>query len=468
MLDASSEHSSANRQLRARVNLVWLTRLRWAAIVGQATAIAVTQWILNINIAWRLLYAIVGLEIAINLALQFSLKDRDLSDRVNDRLLSALMAMDLVFLTGLLICSGGPLNPFSVFYIVNVSLAAATLSANSAWALTALAVLGFGSLFCFHVPVAELSHEHPSLNVSGHMEHHAGSLPGEPSSMSLHLRGMLLAFAGAAGFVTYFVNRVRRELHAKEAELADAERNKIQALRLESLATLAAGAAHELATPLATIMVASREIELRAVEQSQHAEFLEEARVISGEAARCRSILSSLRTEAGERGGETWCWSGLADIVDEAVRATADPNRIRWNALATGPSHLEFQLPRKAVVQTLKSLMQNALAASPEVQPVQVLVGASTDRVEIRVIDQGVGMCPQILSRLGEPFFTTRPPGQGMGLGVFLAQRVSRQLGGDLTFVSQPDAGTTATLILPAKSRLVVSSSGEGLLIEGR
>ena len=452
---------SSRRLVRDRVNFVWLNRLRWSAIAGQLLTVAITQWGLGIDIPWKLLLAIIGCETLSNLAVGFALRKREVRERAGERLLGFVMAMDLMFLTALLFCSGGPSNPFSVFYIINISLSAAILPSRWAWGLTILAVASFGLLFWNHMPVAALSHD---AHAAAHDHHiHGMTENGTQSvdSMSLHLRGMLLAFAGAAGFVAYFVTRVRRELSLREAELATAERRQAQAEKLESLVTLAAGAAHELATPLATVMVLAREIEVQMEARCMDHEMLEEVRVIGREVGRCREILSLLTSQAGERIGESWSCCPLGGLLGEARAATTSPHHI---ALSLEPAleQVKLYVPRRALVQTFQALLQNAIEASEVKSAVHVQVQASIRgaAVEVVISDLGCGMSAQVLRRIGEPFFTTRPSGQGMGLGVFLAKRVVEQLGGQVKYQSRPGEGTSVVVTLPSESRCI-SSTGE-------
>lgn len=330
-------------------------------------------------------------------------------------------------------------------------LAAAVLRGRWSWLLTTLAVACFASLFVTHIPVPELAHDaaHASAPPAEHDHFHADRGNGAPrvSSMRLHLRGMLLAFAGAAAFVAYFVGRVRRELDQREVELAEEQRRRAQAEKLESLATLAAGAAHELATPLATIAVVARELELLCAERDD-AEIGDEVRVIERETARCRSILGSLAGRSGELRGESWETRRLGELLEEARAATSRPESIEW-ILAGDLAALQLRVPRGVLAQTIQCLLQNAIDASTTTPAVQVVVERRAETLEIAVVDRGSGMPPQVLHRLGEPFFTTKEAGRGLGLGVFVARRVVEQWGGALDFTSRLGAGTTARLRLP-------------------
>jgi two-component system sensor histidine kinase RegB len=252
---------------------------------------------------------------------------------------------------------------------------------------------------------------------------------------------MWVAFGVAATFIVYFLMRVTRALAERDARLAEVERLAAQKERLASLATLAAGAAHELATPLSTIATVARELE-RATTPDAAADVA----LIREEVARCRAILDRMAAHAGESAGEEIVAAPVAGLVDEAVAplAASPPIRVEIDPPCAAR---DVALPRRAVAQALRVLLKNAQQAGGEIVLRARLDGG---RLAFEVRDTGAGMAPEVLARAGEPFFTTKPPGQGMGLGLFLTRAVAEQLGGELVLESRPGGGTIATLTLPA------------------
>ena len=116
------------------------------------------------------------------------------------------------------------------------------------------------------------------------------------------------------------------------------------------------------------------------------------------------------------------------------------------------PGPIALRVPRRAVVQSLVSLVRNALSATAAPQSVVLRAERSGDRVRFEVLDEGSGMAHDVLERAGEPFFTTRAPGEGMGLGIFLARAVAEQLGGALSLESEPGRGTRALFEVSANA----------------
>jgi two-component system, sensor histidine kinase RegB len=400
----------------ARINFSWLIRLRFATIAGQAVTIAAVRFGMGLPIPLAPLAAIVALEAVSNLAGLALAHDR----APRDGWLLAVMAFDVIALSGLLYFTGGPENPFSFLYLVLIAIAAITLRSAGTWALVLLSLASSAVLFARHRP----------LPVTGnHAEH-----------MALHLRGMWVAFGVAAAFIVYFLLRMRAELEASRSLAARQE-------RLASLATLAAGAAHELATPLSTIAVVARELERQAATTGLDAA---DVRLMREEVERCRQILARMRIDAGDPSGERFARVSVRDVLDDCF---GDPRPETPVELSVDDmtAALSAALPRHAFTQALRGLVDNARQASPAGAPIAVRVVADDARrgVLFEIADRGPGIPAAVLPRVGEPFFTTKEAGRGMGLGVFLARAIAERAGGELSIASTPGAGTTARLWLP-------------------
>jgi two-component system sensor histidine kinase RegB len=417
---------------RNRINLRWLVRLRWGAVSGQLLTVVVAARVLELSLPLGSLLSLIALSAASNLAAALWLRS---SPRVSEGALAGLMGLDVLVLTGLLASSGGPSNPFSTLYLVNIALAAVVLRPAWTWGLASFSLVCFGILF-----FAPLSGE-----IAGIMSHGAHG-----EDHGLHLEGMWVAFGVSAGFIVWFVQRVTGELGRRDRELADVRAARARAEQLASLATLAAGAAHELATPLSTIAVVARELERTLgdrVDPAQDAAS-DDARLIREQVDRCRDILDRMAGEAGETPGESFVDLTLAELIRQSSGELADAGRVDV-AVAPELRDRVLTVPRRAVAQALRALTKNAVEATGDGSRVSVEARFEEDAWTIEIRDRGPGMSAEILSRVGEPFFTTKRPGTGMGLGVFLARTVLTSLGGDLDFASRPGHGTTARVRLP-------------------
>ncbi|MCC9655215.1 sensor histidine kinase [Rhodopirellula halodulae] len=350
-----------------------------------------------------------------------------------------LMAMDLITLTAMLYLTGGADNPFSLFYFVNIAVGGVILTAPLTWTLTGLAILGFVVLLVDSRPVAGLTitpQQSPDWMIA---------------NLDLRDCGMLLAFVTCATVLTYFVTRISRQLRLRERDLRRSQSERADAMRLEGLTTLAAGAAHELASPLSAIDVACRELtrHLEAIPKPKSVD--EDLSLIDGQLQMCRQILSRMRAASGDTAAQRWNRTTLGDLIDTALEGIRDPHRVEIVETPNDDSWEDqpLWLPEEAVAQAIRNLIHNGLDASESSQSVAVEPIVDHDAVRLQVRDQGLGMSGEVMDRAGDPFFTTKEPGRGIGLGLFLTRNVITRLGGSLTFDSTPGVGTVATVRLP-------------------
>lgn len=423
---------------------IWFLQLRWIAVAGQLVTMAVVAWGMQIELPTWALLAHIGTTTASNVA--YALWLRHLahgglarSDRLpTEQVVSCMMLVDIVVLTGMLYLSAGTANPFCLFYFVNIAVAGAILTPVWAWGIWAATVAGVTLLLVTNLPIPELSLASP---LSGEAE--AGRI------WTIPRLGFLVAFSTSSGVITYFITILTGELRQREKALQDAEDARSRNRQLEALATLAAGAGHELASPLSTIAVVAKELSLALTRGGASPAITRDVDLIRSELDRCRQILDRMTSAAGEAAGERLQNVHVDELLDEAILGLREPLRIEVEIDDDALDSTSL-LPLQAAAQALRNIVQNALDAS---QP-EASVRIEAKRVEggwrVRVIDQGEGMLPEVLERIGEPFYTTKEPGRGMGLGLYLTQNVMRRLDASLVFDSKPGQGTTATIILPS------------------
>jgi two-component system, sensor histidine kinase RegB len=414
---------------RNRVNFSWLMKLRWSSIAGQTATILGVYVLLEIKVPLLPLFTVVGIELLSNVLCAIWFQRRP---TVQEWHLAIVLALDVALLTGLLFFTGGPFNPFSFLYLVNIALAAVALHAQWTWMLVALALLSFGLLPLVDYWELPLDHLGPDEHVT------------------LHRQGMWVAFGVAAGFIVHFLWRVTGALAQRERELHQTRVEAAQKERLASLATVAAGAAHELATPLGTIALAAVELERDLDAHGGGAQAIEDARLIRDQVARCRRILDQMGGGLGKSDEQTLESVTLSALFDEVLTGVRDAPPVHLE-IAPAAAGARVRLPPRAMAQALRSLVTNAQDASPPRQPVVVRAAIEDRALSVEVRDRGAGMARDVLQRVGEPFFTTKPPGQGMGLGLYLTRAVVERLGGELAIESHPPHGTRARVIVPAE-----------------
>ncbi|WP_394842697.1 ATP-binding protein [Pendulispora brunnea] len=436
-------------RLSPSVGLAWLVRLRWGAVGLQTVLVLVARLALGLTFSLTVIVPLLVVTAATNAALVLWLRK---GGRSSQRILAAVLVFDTLVLTAMLHASGGAANPFSVFYLVQVALAALLLEANGTWLVAMVTSIGFGTLFAGLVfpgvapaPPEHVHHAH--MDMSG-------------SSFSVHLQGMWAAYTLAALFVGYFVTRLARALERQRRDLLALQEVAAKAEKLASLSTLAAGAAHELGTPLATIAVVAKELE-RASERAggdvklDPKSIADDARLLRAEAERCRTILAQMGAHAGENQGEA-PRAVPANRIAEDVLAALDEGRSKRVAVHASDAALTVMAPPRALVQVLLNVVRNGLDASDDVPPPrrQVRLELTPSRagafVDFEVTDEGSGIPPELVVRLGEPFLTTKAPGRGLGLGLFLVRAFVERTGGRLDIASRVGEGTKVTLSVPA------------------
>ncbi len=417
---------------------IWFLHLRWVAVAGQLLTMAVVEWVLQIKLPESGMFALMTVTATTNIAYSFwllHLRKHGLAptDRLPTyQVISSLMLIDLAVLTGMLFLTGGLTNPFALFYFVNIAVAGAILTPAWAWSIWIVAVVSVTSLMLRSEPLAELSNS--NMQATG--------------EWSLPKLGYLVSFATCGGVITYFVTVLTGELKQRELALKEAEDARVRNRQLEALTTLAAGAAHELASPLSTIAVVAKELSRGLEKHGAPDTAKQDVSLIRSELDRCRQILDRMTSAAGEAAGERLDAISVERFLDETLLGLREPQRVKVT-VAEGANLKKNLLPLQATAQAIRNLVQNALDASAPEAKIFVHAELVESNWRILVVDHGEGMTAEVMQRVGEPFFTTKEPGRGMGLGLYLTQNVLRRLNGELRFTSKPGQGTTAEILLP-------------------
>ncbi len=415
------------RPTTSHVVLPWVVRLRWVSLAALAAAgwAAAVFWRVRLpEMAIVLLAALAATNAALTLQLRAPAPRRGA--------IGAVLLLDVGLLTGILYLVGGSLNPFSIIYLVGITLAAVALGHRWAIAIAIVSNAAYALIFFYSRPL-----EFTDPMYSGRV-------------MTLHLSGMWVALTAASGLIAHFVSRVSEALERREAELTDARAAAARSDRLAALLSLGAGAAHELATPLSTISTAATELVQQLRPGSTTPESATRyAAMIRGEVDRCKTVLDQLSGRAS---------SEAVEETEIAFPRLVDDVRYRLGESLS--QRLDVQLPEdRAVVrvpaeplrQTIIALVRNAFDASTAEQRVTLRVARADAGMSVEVIDRGRGMDEEQSARAGEPFFTTKPPGSGLGLGLFLARAFASQMGGTLQWRSTPTTGTSVLLQLPVR-----------------
>lgn len=420
---------------------LWLAQLRWIAIAGQLIVIGFVRLILGIPLAIPQLLTIVLLTIASNIALWVVAKRMGnqipYSIFFQNRLLGGVLLFDVAILTGLLYFSGGAANPFILFYVANIAVAGVVLSRIWAILISASSVLG-----CFLL-----------LNTANPVGVFDGSPYVHSAAWGVAKWAFWISFATCSSVLTYFVSQLALEVRLRDRRLAIAEKERERAQRLEALATLAAGAGHELASPLSTIAVIAGELSRTLDKPEIPDKVKRDFGLIREELARCKDILHRMKSGAGEAAAERLHPVALREIIEETLDAMREPHRVDVR-MEKAVGDFKAMLPKQALSQALRNLLQNGLDASDPEHHVTLTSNIALGKQDQRnwqlvIEDSGSGLNEEVLRRIGEPFFTTKEVGKGMGMGVFLTRNVIQGLSGTIRFERRLPRGTLCNVSIP-------------------
>lgn len=405
------------------VRLGTLVLIRWMAVAGQLLALGVVQFGLSFDVRPELTVPIVLASAVLNL--WFTLKG-DMNTPLGERQSSAHLAFDLIHLSILLFATGGLSNPFAVLLLAPVCVSASILSQSSTKFLIALSLVLVTALAFTPLPLPW-----------------QGTPPTLPATLQA---GVWISLCFTLVFLALYMARVGHEGRSRARALAATQIALEREQRLSALGTLAAAAAHELGTPLGTIMLASKEM-------LDHWDGDEEGRVdlelIVSETARCRDILSELRKHRQAGDDQHFVAVELEALLREAA-APHENRGVQINYLAAGDSVLKV---RRApdMVHAIRNMVENATGYARK--QVQISAGWDENVISLSISDDGPGFDPQIIKRLGEPYVTTRQPTPGkdggLGLGLFIAKTLLERSGADVTFENAPTGGAQILIEWP-------------------
>lgn len=404
-------------------NMLQLIQLRWVAVIGQITTIAIVSIGLHIDLPVRLMLEVLVCLIAFNVASHLRWHERPL---VTNRELFLALLVDVGILTAQLYLSGGTTNPFVFLYLLQVILSAVLLEAWSTWTFVAITSMCLAGLSLLSSPLT-LPHDH------------------ELRFFSLYVQGMLICFMLNAALLAFFITRISRNLRSGDAQLADLRKRAVEEEHIVRMGLLASGAAHELGTPLATLSVILGDWR-RMPEFSKNPELQEEIAEMETQLQRCKSIVSSILLSAGEARGESSVKTTINTFLDELVEEWRCTRSIESFDYANR-IHQDLPVVFDSVLkQMICNVLDNAFEASPKW--ISLEASQKDDSLILLIADDGPGFAPAMLEQLGKPYQSSkgRP---GSGLGLFLVVNVARKLGGTVQARNRTEGGAIVELSIP-------------------
>lgn len=413
-----------------------LVLLRAIAVVGQCATLALVYRVLEIELEWLPMIATIAGLVVLNLLTWWRLRaDRPVS---NSELFAQLCA-DVLALSVLLYYGGGSTNPFISLFLLPLVIAAAALPRSYTWAMAAITTGCYTLLMKFYVPLP-MGDEHEGMDHEAMGMDHA--MPPD-SAFNMHVIGMWLGFVISVAVIAYFVVKMAQAVRSRDETLARVREETLRNERIVALGTQAAGAAHELGTPLSTLSVIIGELKR---DNAVLPEWRDNLDILDGQVRACKRILGKLLSNAQDSVSKSTqpLEQFLADTLNEwqLLRPTV-PCHYTPPADQGGPGGVLRIDP--ALRAALLNLLNNAADASPDGIDIQTHWDARSFTLKIH--DHGQGLTPEAAARAGSSFFTTKEEGHGVGL--FLANATIERMGGKVRLFNREGGGATTEVILP-------------------
>jgi two-component system, sensor histidine kinase RegB len=420
---------------RRHVRLDTILRLRWLAALGQLAAIFIVEQGLEFEVEVVPCLAIVGFSALLNLFLQLWFNPME---RLEPSFAAALLALNIVELAGLLFFTGGLQNPFSFLFLAPVLISATALPIRLTIALGMVAVACASVLVFLHFPLPWDSDD-PLI------------LP------PIYLFGVWLSIVVAIGVTSLYAFQVAEEARKLSDALAATELVLAREQHLTQLDGLAAAAAHELGTPLSTIFLISRELEQSLTEKP---ELSADVKTLREQAQRCRDILAKITQLSSS--GAPFDRMRLSALIEETVAPHRDFDVAIKVRIAVSGAPEPSGARNPAIIYGVGNILENAVDFARN--SVEVNAWWDAETVEIVVSDDGPGIAPDLLKRIGEPYLSRRRETEdadgaraGLGLGVFIARTLLERTGARVSFANRvfPDHGAVVQIVWP-RSRFEV------------
>lgn len=399
--------------------------LRNMAIVAQLLTLAAVWKILELELNWRPMLLTIAALAVVNFLSWLHL--RSVKPVSNAELFSQL-CVDVLGLTVLLYYSGGSTNPFVSIYLLPLVIVAATLPSSYTWGMAALTSVCYSVLMVYYVP---LPHNHQ----------HDGD-----SAFNAHVVGMWLGFVFSTVVVAYFVVRMAQAVRSRDEALVRVREDILRNERIVALGIQAAGAAHELGTPLSTMAVVIGELQHEAAAQPGWRDSLG---ILNDQVHACKRILDKIlaNVQIGDVASLQPVDRLMAEVLDEwqLLRPT-----VQYQYHNDGVQPAPLVSADTTLFAALMNLLNNAADAAPPgavPQPIEILSRWNEANFTLEIHDHGIGLSEEAELKAGSAFFTTKEKGHGLGL--LLANATIERLGGSVRLFNGEQGGATTEIILP-------------------
>ena len=397
-----------------------LSRLFLIRSIVIAAMLAMAFWLFFsqvILLPWVPVFLVMAVMVLINVAVFFRLR---MNWPVSEGEFFANLLVDVFFLTVILYFTGGSTNPLVSYYLIPLIISAAVLRPLYTWLIACLS-LAFYTLLLFYYQPLDV------FTMSGH-----GAMN------SAHILGMWINFGFSAVLISWFVVRMAATLRQQSRAIAHSRESGLRNEQIISVASIAAGTAHEMRTPLATMSLTVEDI------ASEHPELEADMDVLQAQIKRCDAVLRELVSTSTEDSRMVVTDIGaVMNVLCEKWSLARPEIKLNTN-INEQVSSLKIRYDQ-SLLHALMSLLNNAADASPDY--VAIGIEANEGSVLITIEDHGPGIPAEIADNLGKSYISRKQG--GLGLGVMLSQASIERLGGEVNMLSKPGSGTRLDIRLP-------------------
>lgn len=409
-------------------NLLQLTYIRTVTLFGQSAAILFALYILQADLnVWILASTLAALAL-MNLATYARLRS---GWPVTEPEFFTQLVADVVLYGCLLFQTGGATNPFIFLLLVPLIICSATLSQRFSLMMGGLVIGIYSSLLFYFIPIieADTRHQHVLLNL-----------------FDLHITGMWINFLLTVGVVTWFIVRMRQSMDRQQERLEEEREKRIHDQQLLSLATMAAGTAHELGTPLSTMRVLVSELKAEYEDDPELQEDLDLMRQqIDACSERLQQFTRSVREEQASQRLEPFD-DILQDVIEQWMIQRPDvTHRLIMESSGATPVIRNSTSLRQSIL----NILNNAADAAPK--DIEVSLNWDDNDITLLIHDQGPGLSLEAHDNLGKPFVSTK--GRGLGIGLFLTATTLARYDGSVRLYNHPNGGTLTEVIIPRSNQ---------------
>lgn len=395
-----------------RLKILWL--LRSIAIIGQSSAIIISQFFLALNLDLLPLIVILTVLIASNGYLWWRLtQKRELTDET----IAAQLVLDMMALASLLYLTGGLNNPFASLLLLPLTTASLLLPLGHVCGLWLLAIFLYSSLLVDFVPLT--------------------------LSPQLSIIGTWLNFGIIATLMTGFISFLAHQSKQKQQLISSYQDIQHRQEQILALGTLAAGTAHELGTPLSTIAVLAHELQEQVPQ-----ELSEDMALLVQQVQQCKQLLTNMVQRVELAKIQEFSLLSAQQLVTQVLDKF---QLLRPMIRVFAPIDVQFDHVYLATDTTLQQAILNLLnnAADASADAVELQLHIHQQKLWIDICDRGLGLPAEVLNHLGQDRISTKHQQGGMGIGLLLANATLERLGGEINFLSREGGGVIARVVLP-------------------